>query len=155
MTDAVTYEQFEEVGQSAPQAQSDADLRRLSDVPMEASVEIGRTMMTVGETLELHPGAIVVLDRLAGEPVDLMVNGTLIARGEVVVIDEQFGVRVSEIVEGDPTVTPQLAVDGAVSFNGHEAPVEAEVISDAQLVDAPEATASDDTEQPSDPSEDQ
>jgi len=70
---------------------------------MELSVEIGRTGMTVGETLELRPGSIVTLDRLAGEPVDLLVNGTPIARGEVVVVDEQFGLRVTEIVEGDPT----------------------------------------------------
>ena len=68
---------------------------------MEASVEIGRTSMTVGETLELRAGAIVMLERLAGEPVDLLVNGTLIARGEVVVVDDQFGLRISEIVEDD------------------------------------------------------
>ena len=67
---------------------------------MELSVEIGRTHMTVGETLELRAGSIVTLERLAGEPVDLLVNGTPIARGEVVVVDEQFGLRVTEILEG-------------------------------------------------------
>ena len=77
-----------------------ADLGRLSDVPVELAVEIGRTRMTVGATLELRPGSIVVLDRVAGEPVDLLVNGTPIARGEVVVIDEEFGIRISEIVAG-------------------------------------------------------
>jgi flagellar motor switch protein FliN len=80
----------------------DTDLRRLSDVPVELSVEIGRTRMTVGETLKLRAGAIVTLERLAGEPVDLLVNGTPIARGEVVVVDEQFGLRLTEITEGDP-----------------------------------------------------
>lgn len=74
------------------------DLGRLSDVPVELAVEIGRTRMTVGETLGLRPGSIVVLDRVAGEPVDLLVNGTPIARGEVVVIDEEFGLRITEIV---------------------------------------------------------
>jgi flagellar motor switch protein FliN/FliY len=54
--------------------------------------------MTVGATLELRPGSIVVLDRVAGEPVDLLVNGTPIARGEVVVIDEEFALRVTEVL---------------------------------------------------------
>jgi flagellar motor switch protein FliN/FliY len=86
--------------------ESDADLRRLSDVPVELSVEIGRARMTVGETLQLRAGSIVTLERLAGEPVDLLVNGTPIARGEVVVVDEQFGMRVTEIVEDDLLQTP-------------------------------------------------
>ena len=54
--------------------------------------------MTIGETLSLGPGSIVTLNRLAGEPVDLLVNGTPIARGEVVVIDEEFGLRITEVV---------------------------------------------------------
>jgi flagellar motor switch protein FliN len=74
------------------------DLRRLSAVPVDLSVELGRARMTVGETLELRPGSIISLDRMAGEPMDLLVNGTAIARGEVVVIDEQFGLRVTEVV---------------------------------------------------------
>jgi flagellar motor switch protein FliN len=117
MTDAVVYEQFDQAAQPAGEeihasgeragGDFDTDLGRLSDVPMELSVEIGRTRMTVGETLQLRAGAIVTLDRLAGEPVDLLVNGTPIARGEVVVVDEQFGLRVTEIVEGDPLAPPQ------------------------------------------------
>jgi flagellar motor switch protein FliN len=75
-----------------------ADLHRLEDVPVELAVEIGRTRMTIAETLALGPGAIVSLNRLAGEPVDLLVNGKPIARGEVVVIDEEFGLRITEIV---------------------------------------------------------
>jgi len=78
----------------------EADLARLHDVPVELTVEIGRTRMTIGETLALGPGAIVSLNRLAGEPVDLLVNGTPIARGEVVVIDEEFGLRITEVGEG-------------------------------------------------------
>jgi flagellar motor switch protein FliN len=74
------------------------DLRRLSAVPVDLSVEIGRTRMTVGETLELREGSVITLDRMAGEPVDLLVNGHRIARGEVVAIDEEFGLRVTEIV---------------------------------------------------------
>ena len=75
-----------------------ADLRRLSDVPIDLTVEIGRTRLTVGETLELRQGSILTLNRMAGEPVDLLVNGTPIAHGEVVVIDEQFGVRVTDVL---------------------------------------------------------
>ncbi len=74
------------------------ELQRLHDVPVELAVEIGRTRMTIGETLSLAPGSIVSLNRLAGEPVDLLVNGRPIARGEVVVVDEEFGLRVTEIV---------------------------------------------------------
>ena len=74
------------------------DLERLRDVPVELAVEIGRTRMTIGETLALGPGSIVTLNRLAGEPVDLLVNGKPIARGEVVVIDEEFGLRVTEVL---------------------------------------------------------
>jgi len=78
------------------------DLRRLSAVPVDLSVEMGRTRMTVGETLELRQGSIITLNRMAGEPVDLLVNGTAIARGEVVVIDEQFGLRVTEVLGSSP-----------------------------------------------------
>ena len=82
------------------------ELERLRDVPVELAVEIGRTRMTIGETLALGPGSIITLNRLAGEPVDLLVNGKPIARGEVVVIDEEFGLRVTEVVDG-PAPGPQ------------------------------------------------
>ena len=70
----------------------------LHDVEMGVTAELGRTRMTVRDLLSLTPGAVVELDRAAGSPVDVLVNGTLIARGEVVVIDEEFGIRISEIV---------------------------------------------------------
>ncbi len=70
----------------------------LRHVAMEVTVEIGRTRMTVQELLSLHPGEVVELDRAASAPADLLVNGTLSARGEVVVVDEDFGLRISEIV---------------------------------------------------------
>jgi flagellar motor switch protein FliN/FliY len=70
----------------------------LHGVDMEVTVEIGRTRMTVRELLDLSPGAVLELDRAAGSPADLLVNGRLIARGEVVVIDEDFGLRITEIV---------------------------------------------------------
>jgi flagellar motor switch protein FliN/FliY len=95
------------------------DLRRLSAVPVDLSVEIGRAHMSVGETLELREGSVVTLDRMAGEPVDLLVNGKPIARGEVVVIDEQFGLRLTQVLTtpagGEPVdvdATSAAAADG-------------------------------------------
>jgi flagellar motor switch protein FliN/FliY len=128
MPDTVLYEQLAQDAPPAPEqiaappyggGREPADLRRLCDVPMEVAVEIGRARMTVGETLQLRPGSIVTLERLAGEPVDLLVNGTSIARGEVVVVDEQFGLRVTEIVEGEPDGVPGEEL--AIGFDGHPA----------------------------------
>ncbi len=71
----------------------------LADVEMGVTAELGRTRMTVRDLLSLTPGAVIDLDRAAGAPVDVLVNGTLIARGEVVVIEEEFGIRISEILQ--------------------------------------------------------
>jgi flagellar motor switch protein FliN/FliY len=90
------------------------DLRRLSDVPVDLTVEIGRTRMTVGETLELRQGSIIPLNRMAGEAVDLLVNGAPIARGEVVVIDEQFGLRVTEVI-GDASGGARAEAESSVA----------------------------------------
>ncbi len=73
-------------------------LKLIKDVEMDITVELGRTKMAVRNILSLVPGSVIELDRAAGAPVDLLVNGTLIGRGEVVVIDEEFGVRISEII---------------------------------------------------------
>lgn len=70
----------------------------LFDVPLDVSVELGRVRMLIKDVLELAPGSVVELDRVAGEPVDLMVNGRLIAKGEVVVVEDNFGIRVTEIM---------------------------------------------------------
>lgn len=77
-------------------AQQQMDL--ILDVPLRVSVELGRSSMTVEEVLALGPGSVVELNKLAGEPVDVLVNDRLIARGEVVVVDENFGVRVTEVL---------------------------------------------------------
>ncbi len=74
-------------------------IEMLHGVDMEVTVELGRTQMTVRDLLALSPGAVLELDRAAGSPADLLVNGRLIARGEVVVLDEDFGLRVTEIVD--------------------------------------------------------
>jgi len=77
------------------------DLRLLYDVEMTLTAEIGRTRLPVRQVLELVPGSVLELDRAAGAPADLMVNGRLIARGEVVVVDEDYGIRITEIVSAD------------------------------------------------------
>src|SRR3979409_1927814 len=92
-----------------------AALRRLPDVRVELAVEIGRTRMTIGQTLELRPGSVVSLNRLAGEPVDLLINGKPIARGEGVVIDEEFGLRVPGVVSSGRSIEDEAesAADAA------------------------------------------
>ena len=77
-----------------------SDLTRLTDVTVELTVEVGRTRMSLGEAMSLGPGSVVTLDRLADKPVDLLINGRPIARGEVVVIDEEFGLRITEVGAG-------------------------------------------------------
>jgi flagellar motor switch protein FliN len=76
-------------------------LELLNDVELGVTVELGRARMPVRELLSIIPGSVIELDRAAGSPVDVLVNGTLIARGEVVVVDEEFGIRISEIVGVD------------------------------------------------------
>jgi flagellar motor switch protein FliN/FliY len=90
-------------GATAASAGNSWGIDMLRDVEMEVTCELGRTRMTVRQLLALAPGDVVELDRLAGSPADLLVNGTLLARGEVVVVDESFGLRITEIVTQDAT----------------------------------------------------
>ncbi len=94
---AASRARFAPVGEAPePTARSGIDL--LAGLQMNVTVELGRTELTVSEVLGLGPGSVIELDRLAGEPVDILVNDRLIARGEVVVVDENFGIRVVEVV---------------------------------------------------------
>ena len=82
-------------------AQSDFSghpIELLNDIEVQASVELGRVDMPIGEVLKLIPGSVVHLEKIVGEPVDLKIKDTLIARGEVVVVDDKFGLRIIEIV---------------------------------------------------------
>jgi len=88
---------------------TETDLTRLTDVTVELTVEVGRTRMSLGETMSLGQGSVVTLDRLADKPVDLLVNGRPIARGEVVVIDEQFGLRITEVNGAEHAGTTAVA----------------------------------------------
>ncbi|NIY70882.1 flagellar motor switch protein FliN [Marivivens donghaensis] len=74
-------------------------LRMLESIQVKLTVEVGRTELTIRDLLRLAEGSIVELDRLAGDPLDVLVNGTPIAKGEVVVVGERFGIRVGEIID--------------------------------------------------------
>ncbi len=76
----------------------DINLNMLLDVPVTIAMEIGRTRITIRNLLQLNQGSVVELDRLAGEPLDVLVNGTLIAHGEVVVVNEKFGIRLTDVI---------------------------------------------------------
>ncbi len=73
-------------------------LDMLLDVPLEVNVELGRTRMTIQDLLQLAPGSVVELDKVAGEALDILVNGRLVARGEAVVVNDKFGIRITDIV---------------------------------------------------------
>jgi flagellar motor switch protein FliN len=85
-------------GAKDKRADATSGMEVLLDVPLEISVELGRVKMMVREVLDLGTGSIIEVDKAAGEPVDVMVNGRLVAKGEVVVIEDNFGVRVTEIL---------------------------------------------------------
>jgi len=85
--------------ESSPHRKQPLDLGILFDVPLRVTVELGRTQMSVRELLEIGPGSVIELDRSAGEVLDVLVNGVPIAQGEVVVVDEQFGVRITQVFD--------------------------------------------------------
>ena len=80
------------------------NLRVLENINVEMTVEVGRTEITIRDLLRLNEGSVIELDRLAGDPLDIRVNGTMIAKGEVVMVGERFGIRFGEIVEPEKRV---------------------------------------------------
>ena len=93
----VQMEQFQD-GSQPDDDENPVNFDVIMDVPVTISMEIGRTSINIRNLLQLNQGSIVELDRLAGEPLDVLVNGTLIARGEVVVINEKFGIRLTDVI---------------------------------------------------------
>ena len=85
-------------GELNPMLQKE-NINLIMDVPLEVTVELGRTSKSISEILDFSPGTIIELNKLAGEPVDILVNGKYVAKGEVVVIEESFGVRLTEIIK--------------------------------------------------------
>jgi flagellar motor switch protein FliN/FliY len=93
-TEAASFTELTDESGSSNSVNMDAIL----DVPVTISMEIGRTKINIRNLLQLNQGSVVELDRLAGEPMDVLVNGTLIAQGEVVVVNEKFGLRLTDII---------------------------------------------------------
>ena len=83
---------------SGIEAGAPRDLEMIMDIPVKLTVELGRTKLTIKQLLELAQGSVIELDGLAGEPMDILINGYLIAQGEVVVVDEKYGIRITEII---------------------------------------------------------
>ena len=82
----------------APVANPDVNLEDILDVPVTLSMEVGRTRIPIRNLLQLNQGSVVELERAAGEPLDVFVNGTLVAHGEVVVVNERFGIRLTDVI---------------------------------------------------------
>lgn len=93
----VVTDQSKQANDLPPDAESEK-MELILDIPVAVTVEIGRTKMTIRNLLQLNQGGIVALDRLAGDPLDVLVNDTLVAHGEVVVVNDKFGVRLTDIV---------------------------------------------------------
>ncbi len=89
---------FEELQSEHNKITTNPELEVILDIPVTISMEVGRTSITIRNLLQLNQGSVIELDRLAGEPLDVLVNGTLIAHGEVVVVNEKFGIRMTDVI---------------------------------------------------------
>lgn len=94
----VSPAQFQTFSQPTVSANSPENINLIMDVPLEVTVELGRTKKSIADILDFAPGTIIELDKIAGEPIDVLVNGKFVAKGEVVVIEESFGIRITEII---------------------------------------------------------
>jgi len=95
-TPAAEFDNLEDT--SGGLADNEANMDVILDIPVTISMEIGRTQISIRNLLQLNQGSVVELDRLAGEPMDVLVNGTLVAHGEVVVVNEKFGIRLTDVI---------------------------------------------------------
>ncbi len=94
----VSPAQFQAFNQPTITANTPENINLIMDVPLEVTVELGRTKKSIADILDFAPGTIIELDKIAGEPIDVLVNGKFVAKGEVVVIEESFGIRITEII---------------------------------------------------------
>lgn len=94
----VSPAQFQTFSQPTVSANTPENINLIMDVPLEVTVELGRTKKSIADILDFAPGTIIELDKIAGEPIDVLVNGKFVAKGEVVVIEESFGIRITEII---------------------------------------------------------
>src|SRR6187402_2675013 len=102
MNEPTTLEEIEGANEASPHKSiglgAEVNLEVILDVPVTLSMEVGRTRIPIRNLLQLNQGSVVELDRAAGEPLDVFVNGTLVAHGEVVVVNEKFGIRITDVV---------------------------------------------------------
>jgi len=96
--EARSAELHELTEEGGPGAGRDVNLEVILDVPVTLSMEVGRTRIPIRNLLQLNQGSVVELERAAGEPLDVFVNGTLVAHGEVVVVNERFGIRLTDVI---------------------------------------------------------
>jgi flagellar motor switch protein FliN/FliY len=96
--DSYEKAQFGQLSNEGKANVDEVNLDVILDIPVTLSVEIGRTRQTIRNLLQLNQGSVVELDRLAGEPMDVLVNGTMIAHGEIVVVNEKFGIRLTDVI---------------------------------------------------------
>ena len=89
---------FKDFSNTAPKTETHNDIDFILDIPVQLTVELGRTKIAIKNLLQLAHGSVVELDAMAGEPMDVLVNGTLIAQGEVVVVNDKFGIRLTDII---------------------------------------------------------
>lgn len=99
-SDSTEYapEQLNEGGQAATGARADVNLDLVLDIPVDVSLRVGSTDISIRDLVSLVEGSVIALDQDAGAPMDVLVNGTLIAHGEIVVVDDQYGVRLTDVV---------------------------------------------------------
>jgi flagellar motor switch protein FliN len=95
---AAEFQNMPQTGGANNPGVQDVNLEVILDVPVTLSMEVGRTRIPIRNLLQLNQGSVIELDRAAGEPLDVFVNGTLIAHGEVVVVNEKFGIRITDVV---------------------------------------------------------
>jgi flagellar motor switch protein FliN/FliY len=95
----VSVAELDELSEDAPLTQKEQKkLDTILDIPVTISMEVGRSQISIRNLLQLNQGSVVELDRVAGEPLDVLVNGTLIAHGEVVVVNDKFGIRLTDVI---------------------------------------------------------
>jgi len=96
--ESATRAEFNDLQDNGGEGTRDVNLEVILDVPVTLSMEVGRTRIPIRNLLQLNQGSVVELDRAAGEPLDVFVNGTLVAHGEVVVVNEKFGIRLTDVI---------------------------------------------------------
>lgn len=103
--EAVEKAEFDELDGSRPAGSGEeVNLDVILEVPVNLSMEVGRTSISIRNLLQLNQGSVVELDRMAGEPLDVLVNGTLVAHGEVVVVNEKFGIRLTDVISASERI---------------------------------------------------